>query len=121
MEALKQSELQGQIVFALHSAAELHGCKCTNLNTTEMYLMDSSSRTKIEKALQLEHQEHGYEVLLIEPYYTALLERTDTLFRASSPLLTFLDLFHFPLRGREQAEGMVQKIPELRRIYSQEK
>ena len=119
LEALKQTGLQKKVVLALHSATEMHKCKCTNLSTTELYLMDPSLRPKVEKALQLEHQEHGYEVLLIEPYYTGLLARTGTSdmpLRVSSPLLTFLDLFHFPLRGREQAEYMAQKIPELRRI-----
>ena len=33
------------------------------------------------------------------------------------PILTFLDLFHFPLRGQEQAEFMAERIPELKRIY----
>jgi hypothetical protein len=37
--------------------------------------------------------------------------------RISPPLLTFLDLYHFPLRGQEQAEFMAQRIPELKRIY----
>jgi hypothetical protein len=32
-------------------------------------------------------------------------------------LLSFLDLYHFPLRGQEQAEFMAERISELKRIY----
>jgi hypothetical protein len=37
--------------------------------------------------------------------------------RFSPALLTFLDLYNFPLRGQEQAEFMAERIPELKRIY----
>lgn len=32
-------------------------------------------------------------------------------------LLAFLDLYHFPLRGREQAEFMAERVLDLKRIY----
>ena len=131
LNTLRASYLASSVVLALHTAAEWHACKNTNLQTIELYLLKPSIRTEIEQELLLEPKERGYEVLLIEPYYKSLLnpivgvekeidmlphEHKNTL-TSSSPLLTFLDLYHFPLRGREQAEFMAQKMPEIKRIY----
>jgi hypothetical protein len=57
------------------------------------------------------------------PYITALKGHDvrcnwDKNMGASSSLLTFLDLYHFPLRGEEQAEFMAERISELKRIYT---
>lgn len=118
LEALKKANLNQKVALALHSAAEAHGCKNTNLSTLELYVWDSAVRLKLEEALKLEPQERGYEVLLIEPYYKSLLNLGSAKDMKMSPaLLTFLDLYHFPLRGREQAEFMAQRIAALKRIY----
>ncbi len=115
--ALKKSNLGQKVELALHSAAEALGCKNTNLNTLELYLLDPSIRPKIEALLQLEPQERGYEVLLIEPYYKSLADLgKGKNIRVAPALLTFLDLFHFPLRGQEQAEFMAQHVPELKQF-----
>lgn len=119
-DALKKSKLSQKVVLALHSAAEAYGCKNTNLNTLELYMLDPAARSKLEDVLQLEPQERGYEVLLIEPYYKSLLSlnrRSDKNMKICPVLLTFLDLYHFPLRGQEQAEFMAERLPELKRIY----
>ncbi|MEM7175869.1 MAG: hypothetical protein AAF443_08115 [Chlamydiota bacterium] len=68
----------------------------------------------------LKPKERGYEVLLVKPYYKSLLNEgtnSDEGIKASSALLTFLDLYHFPLRGHEQAEFMLKRVPELKQIY----
>lgn len=120
IEALKKSNLSKKVALALHSAVEAHGYKNTNLNTLELYILDPLIRPQLEKKLLLEPQEKGYEVLLIEPYYKSLLKNTcdSKLDINVSPFtLTFLDLYHFPLRGREQAEFMAERLPELKRIY----
>lgn len=120
LEAIKKSNLSNKVALALHSAAEVHGYKNTNLNTLELYVLDPSVRPQLEKKLLLEPQERGYEVLLIEPYYKSLLKNTCDLnldINVSPSILTFLDLYHFPLRGQEQAEFMAERLPELRRIY----
>lgn len=120
LEALKKSKLNQKVALALHSAAEALGCKNTNLHTLELYVLDSDRGVKIEEALKLEPQERGYEVLLIEPYYKSLLShgiRSGKSVNICPVLLTFLDLYHFPLRGQEQAEFMAERIPELKRIY----
>ncbi|MBI5274329.1 MAG: hypothetical protein HY860_04660 [Chlamydiales bacterium] len=120
LNALKKSKLNQKVALALHSAAEVHGCKNTNLDTLELYMLDPAARSKLEDVLQLEPQERGYEVLLIEPYYESLLNLgmdSDRSIKICPALLTFLDLYHFPLRGQEQAEFMAERIPELKRIY----
>ena len=120
LDALKKSKLSQKVSLALHSAAEAHGYKNTNLNTLELYVLDSTARSKLEDALQLEPQERGYEVLLIEPYYESLLNlevSSGKSVRACPFFLTFLDLFHFPLRGREQTEFMAERVLDLKRIY----
>ena len=120
LEALRKSKLSQKVALALHSSAEAHGCKNTNLNTLELYVLDSAARPELEDALQLEPQERGYEVLFIEPYYKSMLNLGMGLsknIRICPALLTFLDLYHFPLRGQEQAEFMAERIPELKRIY----
>ena len=120
LDALKKSTLCQKVALALHSAAESVGCKNTNLNTLELYILDPATKPMLEDVLQLEPQERGYEVLVIEPYYKSLLNLSIILsneLHASSPLLTFLDLYHFPLRGLEQAEFMAERIPELKRLY----
>jgi len=120
LDALKKSKLSHKVALALHSAAEAHGCKNTNLNSLELYMLDPTIRSKLEDVLQLEPQERGYEVLLIEPYYESFLnlgEDSGKGLKICPVLLTFLDLYHFPLRGQEQAEFMAGRIPELKRIY----
>ena len=123
IEALKTSDYRLQTVLALHSAADIRGYKNTNLNTLELYIESPDIRKNLEQTLLLEPQEQGYEVLLIEPYYKGLLKLERAVqdgLRVSSPLLTFLDLYHFPLRGIEQAEYLAKKNPELKKIYKAE-
>ena len=109
------------MVLALHSAAEAHGYKNSNLEGLELYVLDPSIRAKLESVLQLEPQERGYEVLLIEPYYKKMLIRQNVKggkdVGTCPLLLAFLDLYHFPLRGQEQAEFIAQRAPEMKRIY----
>ncbi len=120
LKVLNKSNLSQKVALALHSAAEAHGYKNTNLDTLEIYLLDSSSRSKLEELLQLEPQERGYEVLFIEPYYESLLNLDNSSgIKVAPVLLTFLDLYHFPLRGREQAEFMAERAPQLKGIYNE--
>jgi hypothetical protein len=112
------SPLRKNIALALHSAAKLRGFSHTNLNSVELYVLDKTKRYEIELLLKLEPQENGYSVLLIEPYYKQILkpsEKTKNL--ATSPdILTYLDLAHYPLRGREQADYLLQTSPILRKL-----
>lgn len=120
LKALKQNGLDQNVILALHSAADAHGYKNTNLQGLELYVLDPRIRAKLENAMELEPQEKGYEVLLIEPYYKMLIKQNikgEKSVGICPLLLTFLDLYHFPLRGQEQAEFIAQRAPEIKRIY----
>ncbi|HLB52772.1 MAG TPA: type IV toxin-antitoxin system AbiEi family antitoxin [Chlamydiales bacterium] len=123
-KALKKFGVDQNVILALHSAAESYGYKNTNLEGLELYILDPLMRKKLEIALQLDPQERGYEVLLIEPYYKMLLNqnrKNGKEIGVCPLLLTFLDLYHFPLRGQEQAEFIAQRAPELKHIYKRRK
>lgn len=124
-QVLIKNNLQNNMVLALHSAAEAYGYKHTNLNTIEFYVLQCDYRSKIEEKLELEPQEKGYNILLIEPYYKSILDcfslPSKTLNKnllCSPLLLTYLDLYHFPLRGKEQAQFMAERIESLKIIYN---
>ncbi len=120
-DALKKFDLIEHVVVALHSAADLYKCKNSNLETLELYVLDIKNIPVIEKALHLEHQNRGYDVLLIEPYYKHMIRsclHPEKQLHQTRPILTYLDLFHFPLRGIEQAEYLAENIEEIKRIYA---
>lgn len=110
------------LVPALHTSAfELFKSKLTNLILKEYYLIDWGHLNRVERELKLEELERGYELLLIKPYYSELLNKLNH--RGSNndwlqaySILTVLDLFHFPLRGVEQAEVMFRKNDILKSI-----
>lgn len=128
-QALIKNNLEKKVILALHSAAEAYGYKNTNLNTFELYILQSDLRLKIEEKLLLEPQEKGYNILLIEPYYKSILNlfsQSCKLFQkrnllCSPILLTYLDLYNFPLRGKEQAEFMAERIINLKKISKKKK
>ena len=116
MQAVKDAKLP--ITFALHTAASVLGISNTNLQTVEVYLREPKTREQVEQLLSLEPQERGYEVLIIIPYYKSMLESSMAQrLPCSSPLLTILDLYHFPLRGQEQAQFMLEHIDPFKHIY----
>lgn len=119
-QVLQNSNINKKVALALHSAAEAHGHANTNLKTFELYMLDTTVRANLEDILELEPQERGYTVLLIEPYYESLLNLSEDSYKnikVSPALLNFLDLYHFPLRGQEQAEFLAEHIPELKQIF----
>jgi Transcriptional regulator, AbiEi antitoxin, Type IV TA system len=116
MQVIQEANLP--VSFALHAAAEVLGVKNTNLQTVELYLGNPQSKEFVEKTLLLEPQERGYEVLLIAPYYKSMLKAGQTQqLSSSSPLLTLLDLYHFPLRGQEQAQFMLERMDLFKHFY----
>ncbi len=107
---------------ALHTAARMiYKARATNLMNAEIYLRPRSSFDKIVHEYKLIELDRGYELLLIEPYYFGLVEHfylksKNPIWKAAYALLTFLDLYHFPLRGREQAEVLFRSVPVFRNI-----
>lgn len=111
------------LIPALHLAsAELFHVKSTNLKLKEYYLPNWDQLPKIASQLELEELDRGYELLLIKPYYSALLDKLaqdpkSKIWKNSYAILTILDLMHFPVRGIEQAETLFRKS-DLNRICS---
>ncbi|MGD0855740.1 MAG: type IV toxin-antitoxin system AbiEi family antitoxin [Dehalococcoidia bacterium] len=80
-------------------------------------LIDGSSfdamQREIEGQLNLEQRKEGANLILVQPYY-----RSSALFHAqkidrwwvASDIQLYLDLNRYPLRGREQAENLMEKI-----------
>ena len=73
VQGFKEIWTQAKRDFGSSFSSRSLGLKNTNLKDLELYVLDPSVRAKLENALQLEPQERGYEVLLIEPYYESLL------------------------------------------------
>lgn len=120
LETLAQSSLNQKVTLALHTAADALGYKNNNLDSVELYINHPVELLQIQELLLLEPKEKGYEVLLIEPYYKNTLNQKQTEKNSlliTSPLLTYLDLYHFPLRGQEQADFLANRQPELKQIF----
>lgn len=76
-------------------------------DVVHVYAEDESMRDFFIKSLQLEAVESGENVILMEPKYkkSALYRsRKVKCLRVVSDLQLYLDLYHYPKRGREQAE-----------------
>lgn len=105
------------VVLALHAASRAYKCDFTNLNKVEFYCDNQTTHDKLRKVLRLEPVDRGYDVLVIEPYYRSVAIGKSTVIedlKIAPPLLTFLELYHFPLRGREQAEHLLRRDAHLR-------
>lgn len=98
------------LIPALHTAAsKVFHLKVTNLRQNEFYLLNWEKMPRLIDELDLVELDRGYEILIIKPYYSALLEKFNfdkksETWRNAFELLTILDLVHFPIRGIEQAE-----------------
>ncbi|MFZ4405625.1 MAG: hypothetical protein ACOYOK_16150, partial [Pseudobdellovibrionaceae bacterium] len=110
------------LVPALHtSCLEYFNLKNTNLRLQEFYLLDWNNLAKISNKLNLVELDRGYDLLLIKPYYSSLIEKCmdqdkKKIWMKSYELLTFLDLLHFPVRGIEQAEALFRKSDHIKFI-----
>ncbi|MCB0323265.1 MAG: helix-turn-helix domain-containing protein [Bdellovibrionales bacterium] len=116
---LESSKSAASVSLCLHSAARAMEKSFTTLENLELYLRAPEKRIALEKELRLEPCERGYQVLFIEPYYKTIIEKRSEAkgkLSVSPPLLTVLDLWHFPLRGQEQAEHLLRSHPDLRRL-----
>jgi hypothetical protein len=113
-----------KLIPALHTAsAEYFKTKTTNLRLQEFYFLNWDKLPKTIDQLKLQELDRGYEVLLIKPYYSTLLERMNDKAQKETwmkpyALLTVLDLLHFPVRGIEQAETLFRKTDYIKSICS---
>lgn len=117
LQKLSKSKISANIDLALHAAARAYKAQISNLDTTEIYVDSIETKKTIEKELALEQSERGYDVLLISPYYKSILKEKNQIIdvhgaelSVAPPILTYLDLYHFALRGQEQAEALGNKM-----------
>ena len=121
----KKKELLSEYsVPALHTAAKsIFHVGVSNLQQIEAYVPDWNQVERLTKKLGLVEQDQGYEVLLLKPYYDQVVlsfrdHSNDPQWNSAYSILTFLDLYHYPLRGREQAEALFRKQKALSSICS---
>jgi len=121
----KKNELLSEFVIpALHTAAKnIFRVGISNLQQVEAYVPDWRQVDKLIKKFGLVEQDQGYEILLLKPYYDQVVlnfkdHSNDPQWNSAYSILTFLDLYHYPLRGREQAEALFRKQKVLSSICS---
>ena len=78
----------------------------------DLYVVDSSASSALIAALQLTPVDRGANVFLWDPYYRqSALSRSREI--AGLPVVSdiqlYLDLYKYPLRGREQADHLYEK------------
>jgi len=111
----KLNDVNGKIALGFQAGANLVSPYAT-FNQVHL-LIDGSSfddmQREIEGKLNLERRKEGANLILVQPYY-----RCSALFHArkidkwwvASDIQLFLDLNRYPLRGREQAEIIFEKL-----------
>ena len=81
-------------------------------NEVHIYLKDHVHLDHFVKAMDLEEAEQGANLIFLNPYYKHSVfydcQEVGDLWVVSE-LQLYLDLFHYPLRGREQAEHLYEK------------
>ncbi|MCG2711556.1 MAG: hypothetical protein L6416_04450 [Candidatus Omnitrophica bacterium] len=90
------------------------------VNTPTMYCYLSAKNFKnasldLRQALDLKELKRGGNFCLIKPYYkTAVLCNTQKIkgYNVVSNLQLYLDLYHFPQRGRDHAEYLLKTLKE---------
>ena len=82
------------------------------VRSTDVYIYVEGGKDKLIKLLDLEPVEFGGNVYLVEPLDDGVLmgARTVDGIRIVSDLQLYLDLFNYPMRGREQAEVVRERL-----------
>ena len=117
---LSKPKFKPKVALALHSASGQLVGKNSNLDSVEFYLLDEKLLQTLEKKLYLEAQDRGYKVLIISPYYKDCLTAQDSTLHFTDSLQTYLDLYHFPLRGQETAEFLAGRDAQLIKVLKNE-
>lgn len=81
-------------------------------NEVHVYLKDYAHLDYFVQAMDLEKAEQGANLVFLNPYYKHSVfydrQKVQDLWVVSD-LQLYLDLYHYPLRGREQAEHLYEK------------
>jgi len=113
MEKLNKMNISEKANYALgfHAGAFLISAHAA-FNEVHIYISDERSTGFFENQLNLKKVDQGANVILVFPYYKHSvfydLQKIKRLWVVSD-LQLFLDLYHYPLRGLEQAEHLYEK------------
>ncbi|MFN0116987.1 MAG: hypothetical protein ACKVQC_01670 [Elusimicrobiota bacterium] len=117
----KKSEKSSTFALTLHSGANL--LTGMHVRDSNMYLYMNFTRfkenvLKLRQALNLKELKQGGNVFIFNPYYknsVFFTHRSVQGFPVVSDLQLYLDLFHFPQRGLEQAEMLLRVLKQKRK------
>lgn len=113
MQRIKKMKIREEMRYALafHAGAFLlypHAL----FNEVHIYLGNEKSKDFFINALRLRPVDQGANILLLSPYYKNSvfygMEKIEGM-NVVSPIQLYLDLYHYPLRGLEQAEKIMEK------------
>ncbi len=94
----------------LHSAAHLVSSHAS-FNALHLYTDSLRHKQAVINQLALEKVDHGGNVFLLHPYYKYSYsfgqQKVNGLWMVSD-LQLYLDLYNYPIRGREQAEFLYE-------------
>ena len=113
MDKLKKMNISEKLKYALgfHAGAFLLSPHAT-FNEVHIYISDEESSGFFQNQLNLKAVDHGANVILVSPFYKNSvfydLQKIRKLWVVSDIQL-YLDLYHYPLRGLEQAEHLYDK------------
>ena len=113
LDKLKKMNVSEKAKYALgfHAGAFLISPHAA-FNEVHIYIFDKESGALFENHLNLKPVDQGENVILVSPYYKHSifydLQKIKKLWVVSDIQL-YLDLYHYPLRGLEQAEHLYDK------------
>lgn len=114
LEALRSAKLPENAIYALSLQAGAHLVDpYARFSEVHAYVQDADTERAIADSLDLKPAKEGANVWLMSPYYRR--SAFDGLREAQglpvvSDVQLYLDLYNYPLRGREQAEHLYEAV-----------
>jgi DNA-binding transcriptional regulator YhcF (GntR family) len=113
LDKLKRMNISERVNYALgfHAGAFLISAHAA-FNEVHIYISDEKSSGFFQNQLNLKSVDQGANVILVSPYYRHSVfydkQKVNNLLVVSDIQL-YLDLYHYPIRGLEQAEHLYEK------------
>jgi len=113
MDKLKRMKIPEEVDYALgfHAGAFLISAHAA-FSEVHLYIPDEKSSESFQHQLNLKSVDQGANVILVLPYYRHSVfynkQKVNKL-KVVSDIQLYLDLYHYPLRGLEQAEHLYEK------------
>ncbi len=117
MDAIRQASLSVDYALSLQAGASLVA-PYADFDVVDVYVHSIDDAATLAKQLGAREVERGANVRISVPYYrvSAFFDRQEAAgLQVVSDLQLYLDLFDYPLRGREQAEQILERrlMPKL--------